>query len=128
MIMSCILVIVILIGHVTIEVNLIVVCLSKGLCLSTRLVHEAVYLPPVGERLESGIKNALVLQSDEAVVLTAQEEFVDALPDSKPLPLWSHDQLHHYANTVYICMYMYIMFCMGYMIIPSTYAAYEISK
>ena len=66
---------------------------SKGLCLSTCLAHEAVYFPIVGERLETGIKNALVLQSDEAVVLTAQEEFVDTLPDGKPRPLWSHDQL-----------------------------------
>ena len=34
-----------------------------------------------GERLEAGIKNALILQSDEAVVVTAQEEFVDTLPN-----------------------------------------------
>ena len=44
MTISCSLVIVILMGHATIEVNLIVVCLSKDLCLSTRLAHEAVYL------------------------------------------------------------------------------------
>lgn len=60
---------------------------SKGLCLSTCLAHEAVYLLTIGERLETGIKNALVLQSDEAVVLIAQEEFVDTLPDGKPHPL-----------------------------------------
>ena len=33
--------------------------------------------------MESGIKNSLVLQSDEAVVLTAQEEFVDTLPNGR---------------------------------------------
>ena len=33
--------------------------------------------------LESGIKNALLLQSDEAVVVTAQEEFDDILPDGE---------------------------------------------
>lgn len=42
-----------------------------------------------------------MLQSDEAVVLTAQEEFVDALPDGKLLPSWSHDQLPS------MCTYMY---------------------
>lgn len=35
----------------------------------------------VGERLERGIKNSLLLQSDEAVVLTAQEEHEDTLSD-----------------------------------------------
>ena len=32
-----------------------------------------------GEHLESGIKNVLLLQADEAVVVTAQEEFDDTL-------------------------------------------------
>ena len=33
--------------------------------------------------MESGIKNALLLQSDEAVVVTAQEEFDDVMPDGE---------------------------------------------
>ena len=37
----------------------------------------------VGEHLESGIKNALLLQSDEAVVVTTQEEFDDTLANGK---------------------------------------------
>ena len=36
-----------------------------------------------GEHLEAGIKNVLLLQSDEAIVVTAQEEFEDTLPDGK---------------------------------------------
>ncbi|CAI8049170.1 Major vault protein, partial [Geodia barretti] len=40
------------------------------------------FLQP-GERLESGIKNALLLQSDEAIVVTAQEELDDILPNGK---------------------------------------------
>ena len=36
-----------------------------------------------GEDLESGIKNSIVLQLDEAVVVTAQEEFDDTLPDGE---------------------------------------------
>ena len=55
-----------------------------SLCLSTFLAS-GTCLFAVGERLESGIKNSLVLQSDEAVVLTAQEEFVDTLPNGKSL-------------------------------------------
>ena len=38
---------------------------------------------PTGEVLEAGIKNALLLQSDDAVVVTAQEEFDDTLPDGE---------------------------------------------
>ena len=37
----------------------------------------------IGERLASGIKDALVLQQDEAVVVTAEEEFDDKLPDGQ---------------------------------------------
>ena len=37
----------------------------------------------LGERLESGIKNALLLQSDEAIVVTAQEELDDILPNGE---------------------------------------------
>lgn len=37
----------------------------------------------LGEHLESGIKNVLLLQSDEAIVVTAQEEFDDVLPHGK---------------------------------------------
>ena len=36
-----------------------------------------------GEILEAGIKNALLLQSDEAVVVTTQEEFDDTLPNGE---------------------------------------------
>lgn len=57
---------------------------SNSLCLSTFLAS-GTCLFAVGERLETGIRNSLVLQSDEAVVLTAQEEFVDVLPDGKSL-------------------------------------------
>ena len=38
----------------------------------------------LGEHLERGIKNSLILLADEAVVLTAQEEFEDTLPNGKP--------------------------------------------
>ena len=92
MMMSCILIIVILIGQGTREVNLVVGYAFKGF-MFIHMSGSWSCLFTVGERLESGIKNALVLQSDEAVVLTAQEEFVDTLPDGKPLPMWSHDQL-----------------------------------
>jgi len=40
-----------------------------------------------GERLDKGIKNVILLQSDEAVVVTAQEEFDEILP--------SGDKVHH---------------------------------
>ena len=36
-----------------------------------------------GEILEAGISSAMVLQSDEAVVVTAQEEFDDILPNGE---------------------------------------------
>ena len=42
-----------------------------------------VYTYISGEQLESGIKNVLLLQSDEAIVATAQEEFDDVLPDGE---------------------------------------------
>ena len=37
----------------------------------------------IGERLEKGIKNAILLQADEAVVVTAQEEFNEILPSGE---------------------------------------------
>ena len=36
-----------------------------------------------GEELEKGIQNAIILEADEALLLTAQEEFDDILPDGK---------------------------------------------
>ncbi len=42
-----------------------------------------MYPLTIGERLEKGIKNKILLQSDEAVVITAEEEFDDTLPDGK---------------------------------------------
>ena len=37
----------------------------------------------LGEELEKGIQNAIILEADEALLLTAQEEFDDILPDGK---------------------------------------------
>ena len=36
-----------------------------------------------GESLERGIQNAIILEADEALVLRAQEEFDDILPDGE---------------------------------------------
>ena len=33
--------------------------------------------------MEKGIQNAIILEADEALLLTAQEEFDDILPDGK---------------------------------------------
>ncbi len=38
-----------------------------------------------GESFEHGIKNSIVLQSDEAVVITAEKEFDDVLSDGRCL-------------------------------------------
>ena len=68
-------------------------CLQKASVLSTRLAS-LTCLFASGETLEgSGIKNAIVLQSDEGVVLTAQEEFDDTLPDGEsPNQLSNHQK------------------------------------
>ena len=34
-----------------------------------------------GEHLESGIQDSMVLEADESLVVTAQDGFVDTLPD-----------------------------------------------
>ena len=51
-----------------------------------------------GEDLESGIRNALLLQSDEAVVVTAQEEFEDVLPDGKRVKREGGREAYNYTR------------------------------
>lgn len=48
-------------------------------------LHSQIPSPPhlLGERLEKGIKNTIVLKADEALVATAQEEFDDELPSGE---------------------------------------------
>ena len=36
---------------------------------------------PLGEQLEAGIQNVIILEADEALVVTAVDEFDDVLPD-----------------------------------------------
>ena len=53
------------------------------MCFLTRVITITI-LPLIsfpGETLERGIQNAIILESDEALVLHAQEEFDDILPD-----------------------------------------------
>ena len=49
------------------------------------LLHCAHYCFPfiVGERFERGIQDAVILESDEALVVVAQEEFDDVTQDGK---------------------------------------------
>lgn len=51
-------------------------------CKELRTGPKTFFLHP-GEKLQTGIKNAMVLQADEAVVVTAHEEFEDTLPKGK---------------------------------------------
>ena len=48
-------------------------------------VHLYSYCFPfiVGERFERGIQDAVILESDEALVVVAQEEFDDVTQDGK---------------------------------------------
>ena len=55
-----------------------------------------------GEQLEYGIKNVLLLQADEAVVVTAQEEFDDVLPDG------NRGRDNTSCNPVYCRLYWFI--------------------
>ena len=49
------------------------------------LLHCAHHCFPfiVGERFERGIQDAVILESDEALVVVAQEEFDDVTQDGK---------------------------------------------
>ena len=42
-----------------------------------------ICLPFVGEKFERGIQDAVILESDEALLVTAQEEFDDVTEDGK---------------------------------------------
>ena len=63
------------------EYYIVCLCFVSYLVDSYMHTRHPLYIDHVGERLESGIKNVLLLQSDEAIVVTAQEEFDDTLPD-----------------------------------------------
>ena len=53
--------------------------------LKIMLLHCAHHCFPfiVGERFERGIQDAVILESDEALVVVAQEEFDDVTQDGK---------------------------------------------
>ena len=53
--------------------------------LNIMLLHCAHHCFPfiVGERFERGIQDAVILESDEALVVVAQEEFDDVTQDGK---------------------------------------------
>ncbi len=55
-----------------------------------------------GERLEAGIRNVIILQADEAVVLTAQDEFDDILPSGKKVHRPPGDRWMIHGPTEYI--------------------------
>ena len=66
-------------------------------------------IPLTGERLEAGIKNSLILQSDEAVVITAHEEFEDTLANgiyviSSTLTSANVSQLYEYDCSRFLMM------------------------
>ena len=54
------------------------------------LLHCAHHCFPfiVGERFERGIQDAVILESDEALVVVAQEEFDDVTQDGKRQKLY----------------------------------------
>lgn len=51
------------------------------LCVSLTQYTHVHHFVLTGERLESGIQDSMVLEADECLVVTAQDAFMDTLPD-----------------------------------------------
>ncbi|XP_064383731.1 major vault protein-like [Halichondria panicea] len=70
-------------------------------CRELRVGPTTFFLHP-GERLETGIKNSMILQADEAVVVTAHDEFVDTLPNGKTVQRGPGDKWMIHGPTEFI--------------------------
>ena len=55
-------------------------CCAESICY---IFISSLPSSSAGERLEKGIQDSIVLEADECLVVTAQEEFVETLPDGR---------------------------------------------
>ena len=65
--------------YVSLECTCQLVCVT-GVCVCTFFYYFYFF---VGEKFERGIQDAVILESDEALLVTAQEEFDDVTEDGK---------------------------------------------